>query len=378
MSSSARYELARSRASSYVKGSKKVKTGILDEFVAATGVNRKTAIGLLRNPPGTRPKARGKPTKRYGTDVCAALEVLWATCGYISSTRLVPFIPSLLDMLKDAGEWSVSESVRQKLLKISPATCDRLLRPHKRTQRTGRCMTKPGSMLKAQIPIRTYDDWTETEPGFCEMDLVHHCDDDTNGEYVHSLTLTDVVTGWTENKGLRNRSQTVVLTAVMSIQDRFPFPIKGLDSDSGGEFINAIMLRYCQERKILFTRSRPYKKNDACRVEQKNWSVVRQNVGYDRLEGQEACRALNAFYNVLRIRVNFLQPSQRLIGKQRVGARIRKKYDVAKTPCQRVLDHPCVPEDIKQALRMQLKAIKPMEIAKEILRLREALRGHAR
>lgn len=378
MSSSARYELARSRSSAYAKGSKRTKTSILDEFVAATGVNRKTAICLLRKPPGVKPKARGRPEKRYGPDVCAALEMLWATCGYISSTRLIPFIPDLLDMLKAAGEWSVGDTVRQKLLKISPASCDRLLRPHKRTQRTGRCMTKPGSMVKAQIPIRTYDDWTETEPGFCEMDLVHHCDDDTGGEYVHSLTLTDVVTGWTENAGLKNRSQQVVLTSVESMETRFPFPIKGLDSDSGGEFINAIMLAHCQRNKILFTRSRPYKKNDACRVEQKNWTVVRQNVGYDRFEGDEACRALNSFYRVLRLRVNFLQPSQRLVSKQRVGARIRKKYDAAKTPCQRVLEHPCVSVDIKRALRAQLKAIKPMEIAREILRLREALREHAR
>lgn len=378
MSSSARYELARSRAGAYARASKGSKTSILDEFVAATGVNRKTAMELLKRPPSLKPKARGRPKKRYGSDVAAALEMLWAVCGHIGSKRLVPFLPDLVEMLQDAGEWSVSESVLQKLRTIGAASCDRLLHPYKRSQRTGRCMTRPGSLTKAQIPIRTYDDWTETEPGFCEMDLVHHCDDDTNGEYLHSLTLTDVITGWTENAGLKNRSQQVVLTAVMSMEDRFPFPIKGLDSDSGGEFVNAIMLRFCQERKILFTRSRPYKKNDACRVEQKNWTVVRQNVGYDRFEGEEACRALNAFYRALRLRVNFLQPSQRLIGKTRVGARIHKQYDVAKTPCRRVLEHPCVSEDVKQLLRTQLREIKPMSIAKELLRLRETLREYAR
>lgn len=377
MSSSARNELARSRAKGYSAATKKEKTLILDEFVAATGVDRKTAIRLLRRPPGPKPKARGRPAKRYGPDVSAALEMLWATCGYINSKRLVPFLPQLLGLLEASGEWSVSESVRQKLQRISPATCDRLLHPLKRPWRTGRCLTKPGSMLKAQIPIRTFDDWTETEPGFCEMDLVHHCDDNTWGEYVHSLTLTDVVTGWTENAALKNRSQQVVLTSVKSMENRFPFPIKGLDSDSGSEFINAMMLRYCQEKRILFTRSRPYKKNDSCHVEQKNWTVVRQNVGYDRFEGQEACRALNAFYRVLRVQVNFLQPSQRLVRKERVGSRVRKTYDTAKTPCQRVLEHPCVSEKVKRSLEEQLRQVKPMAIAKEILRLREALRKYA-
>jgi len=256
--------------------------------------------------------------------------------------------------------------VKRKLLRISVSTCERLLRPHKAAFRpAGRCMTKPGSMLKSQIPVRTWADWLETEPGYCEMDLVHHCDNDTRGEYAHTLSLTDVVLGWTETQALKNRAERTAESGVDSIRTRMPYPIKGLDSDCGGEFINQIMFRYCLERKILFTRSRPSKKNDQCRVEQKNFSVVRQNVGYDRYEGEEALRALNAFYRALRLQVNFLQPCMILTSKERVGSRVRRHYDLAKTPCQRALEHPCVSDECKQALKEQLAAIKPIALAKE-------------
>lgn len=372
-------ELARSRARDYAKASRLRKGAVLDEFVAATGVARKTAIRLLRNPPSSVPKPRGRPKKRYGADVSAALEVLWAMDGYICSERLVPALPTLIGLVEAEGAWGLSEGVKAKLLKISVATCDRLLRPHRSAFRSrGVSMTRPGSMLKAQIPVRTWRDWSETEPGYCEMDTVHHCDNDTGGEYVHTLNVTDVLLGWTEFHALRNRSETTVKCGVDSIRERMPYPVRGLDSDGGSEFINQIMLRYCQDKEIVFTRSRPNKKNDQCRVEQKNRSVVRDNVGYDRFEGEEATRALNALYRVLRLRVNYLQPCLMLESKERVGSKIRRRYGPAKTPCQRALEHPGVSEERKQALREQLAALKPVQLAKDILRLREELRRHAR
>lgn len=363
----------------YARAGRKAKTALLDEFVASTGVNRKTAIGLLSHPPPARARPRGRRRKRYGVDVAAAVEMLWATTGYVCSKRLAPFLLELAQMMLQAGEWGFSDSVLVKLGSISASTCERLLRPHRASHRMkGRCMTKPGSMLKAQIPVRTWADWSEKEPGYCEMDLVHHCDDDTSGEYLHTLTVTDVATGWTEILALRNRSQLVVECGIGSMASRLPFPLRGLDSDSGSEFINVVMLRFCRQREIVFTRSRPDHKNDQCRVEQKNWSVVRQNVGYDRFEGEEACRALNAFYRALRLRVNFLQPSMALVSKERHGARMRKTYDLAATPCKRVLDHEKVSEEDKAKLKEQLAQIRPLALAKEILRLREELRKHAR
>jgi hypothetical protein len=379
MSASARGELARARSRDYRRADRRTKSAILEEFVAATGVARKTAMGLLKEPPPERPRPRGRPGKRYGKDVASALELLWPLTDYACSKRLVPFLPSLIGMLESSGEWRFRDEVREKLLSISPATCDRLLWPARGSSRPkGRCLTKPGSLLKAQIPIRTHADWVEQEPGFLEADLVHHCGFTVVGEYLHTLTLTDVETGWTEIAGILDRSQTTVLTHVKSIRARLPFRMKGFDSDSGSEFINGILLGYCQGQGLIFTRSRPYQKNDCCRVEQKNWHVVRRNVGYDRFEGEEACRALNAFYRLLRLRLNFLQPSLKLQSKERVGARIRKRYDQAKTPCQRVLEHPCVPEERKKVLRDQLQAIEPMKLTRDILGLREELRRHAK
>jgi hypothetical protein len=239
-------------------------------------------------------------------------------------------------------------------------------------------MTRPGTLLKSQIPIRTWSDWPDEEPGYCEMDLVHHCDNDTSGEYLHTITITDVVLGWTENEALRNRSEKSVELAVESIRARMPYPIKGLDSDSGAEFINEVMLRYCRAHGIVFTRSRPYKKNDQCKVEQKNGSVVRQNVGYNRFEGEDARRILSALYRELRLMVNFVQPSLKLVSKERVGARIRKKYDLAKTPCQRALEHTCVSEEAKAALKERQAAVNPARVARELVRLRAELYKHAK
>ena len=379
MSASARGELAISRSLEYGRASKKRKSAILDEFVQATGVNRKTAIGLLRKPPSVRPKPRGRPKKRYGTDVAAALEMLWAVDGHVCSERLVAALPLLVELAQAEGQWGFSEEVKAKLLTMSVSTCERLLKPRKAAFRpVGRCMTKPGLMLKSQIPVRTWDDWKETEPGFCEVDLVHHLDNDTGGEYAHTLNLTDVLLGWTEFQALRNRAERTVLCGIQAIRARMPYPLKVLDSDGGGEFINHILFKYCRDQGIVFTRSRAAKKNDQCRIEQKNYSVVRQNVGYDRFEGDEAVRALNAYYRALRLRVNFLQPCMILIGKERFGAKVRRIYGNPKTPCQRALEHPCVSNDVKQALKEELVTIKPIALAKEILRLREELRRHVR
>jgi len=379
MSSQGIGELARSRFLDYAVSSRKKKGAILDEFVASTGVQRKTAITLLRKPPSVKSRARGRPKKRYGADVQSALEILWAVSGYLCSKRLVPGLPGLLAMMEVHKESLWSEPTKAKLLKLSPATCDRLLRATRKSSAPrGRCMTKPGTLLKSQIPIRTWSDWSDEAPGYCEMDLVHHCDNNTSGEYLHTITITDVVLGWTENEALRNRSEKSVELAVEAIRLRMPYPIKGLDSDSGAEFINEIMLRYCRTHGIAFTRSRPYKKNDQCKVEQKNGSVVRQNVGYNRFEGEDARRILSAFYRELRLMVNFVQPSLKLVSKERVGARIRKKYDLAKTPCQRALEHPCVSDESKAALKERQAAVNPAHVAREIVRLRAELYKHAK
>jgi len=379
MSAAGRSELARARSLEYRRARKKRKTAILDEFVASTGVSRKTAIGLLRKPPPTAPRPRGRPRRRYGPDVAAALEMVWATSGYLCSKRLVPALRTLVPMIEAEGAWGFSEEAKAKLFRLSVSTCERLLHPSKAAlQPAGRSMTHPGSMLKAQIPVRTWADWSETGPGYCEMDLVHHCGDEGSGEYLHTLTVTDVHLGWTAMRALKNRAEATVKCGLESIVKGMPYPVKGLDSDCGGEFINAIVYRYCTERNILFTRARANEKNDQCRVEQKNDSVVRRNVGYDRFEGDEATRSLNALYRALELRVNFLQPCMILTGKERIGGKVRRRYGAPMTPCDRALQHPAVSDENKARLRDRLKEIRPVALAKDILRLREALRHHAR
>jgi hypothetical protein len=253
------------------------------------------------------------------------------------------------------------------LLSISPATADRLLqRERKGYQLHGLGTTKPGTLLKEQIPIRTFSDWDDARPGFLEIDLVAHCGESTHGEYLNSLTMTDIATGWTECLALLNRGQQAVCAAIVQTRSHLPFAVLGLDSDNGAEFINAHLLRYCQEQAITFTRSRPYKKNDQAHVEQKNWSIVRQVVGYGRYEGQTPSQALASLYDLVRLYVNFFQPSLKLVSKERLGSRVKKTYHRAKTPYQRVLDSPQVAQTIKDRLQVQYLTLNPVLLLGQI------------
>jgi len=351
----------------YYKARRPDKKRILDELVANTGYNRKYAIHLLNHPSQAcrRRKRRGK--RRYTLPVKAALITVWRAANCICSKRLVPCMEEFVTALERHDEIQLSPETRDLLLAMSRATADRLLhseRPH--YKRRGLGATKPGTLLKQAIPIRTFADWDDLRPGFVEADLVAHCNDSTGGEYLHTLVLTDVATAWTECVALPNRGQKAVSAAIHLTRQRFPFPMLGLDSDNGSEFINANLLRYCQQEHITFTRSRPYKKNDQAYVEQKNWTVVRQTVGYDRYEGPEALAQMEALYKVLRLYVNFFQPVMKLASKQRVGSKVRKKYDVAKTPFRRVLDVPEASHETKVRLLHQHLSLNPAGLLRQI------------
>ena len=221
--------------------------------------------------------------------------------------------------------------------------------------------------------MRTFADWDDAKPGFLEVDLVAHCGSSARGEYVHSLNSVDVRTRWTEPVGIVNRSQAAVSAAMVIVRHRLPFPLLGIDSDNGAEFINANLKRYCEQNKITFTRSRPYKKNDQAYVEQKNWTGVRQFVGYSRYEGQVACDALNRLYEAVRDYINYFQPVMVLIEKERDGAKVKKKYDKAKTPYQRALASPEVAEETKARLRKKYLTLNPAALLREIKARRMAL-----
>ena len=270
----------------------------------------------------------------------SAANVLRRTCREIVST------------LERLGELTLDAEVRRKLIRVSPATIDRLLAPaRKRYQLRARSQSKSGTLLKHQIPIRTWSDWNEACPEFVEIDLVSHEGGDPRGDFAYTLDATDICTGWTETEAVRNRAEKWVCAGLEKASARFPFGICGIDSDNGSEFINNHLIRYCVENQITFTRSRPYRKNDTCFVKQKNCSIVRRAVGYHRYDTAEELELLNHLYSVLRLHANFLQPVMKLMEKTQTGNTVKRKYDKARTPYSRVLESAHIPEQEKDELR---------------------------
>jgi hypothetical protein len=364
----------------YRAANKRRKGLILDEFIHLTGYARKYAIDLLRQE-GPRRKAlaagggpRGRP-RRYDGAVMKALTWLWYLFGYMCGKRLVVAIRTNLEALQRYGEMTVDPWVQERLLTISASTIDRLLKQErKRTELRGRSYTKPGSLRNHQIPIRTFSDWNEAQVGFVEADLVGHDGGNNRGDFAQTLTVTDVKTGWTEVRAVKNKAQRWVFAALKKIRGILPFEVKGIDSDNGSEFINSHLFRYCSAEQITFTRSRPYRKNDSCFVEQKNYAVVRTVAGYFRYETQAQVRLLNAIYREYRLLVNFFYPSMKLVEKRREGSKVRKRYDTPKTPYQRVLQAPEVAEARKEALREQYATLNLAEITRRMAERQEMLR----
>src|SRR5687768_7750138 len=335
----------------YRQGSRKVKQQILDEFCKTTGYCRGYARFVLRNH-GRQVWLRGKrmvvgdahkrqqrrKPKVYDEPVLRELIKLWELLNYSCGKRLVAILPELIAKLEQFDELRLAASSKEKLLRISAATVDRLLQPERRKQQLRRrSHTKPGTLLKHQIPIRTFAEWDEAQPGFAEIDLVAHDGGLALGDFCQTLDLTDIYTGWTETEAVPNKAQVWVFEAIQTIRQRLPFPLLGLDSDNGSEFVNHELLRYCQKERITFTRARPYRKNDNCYVEQKNYSVVRQTVGYQRFDTAAELMVLRQLYQTLRLYTNFFQPTMKLKSKQRFGSRVKKSYHAPQTPYQRVL-----------------------------------------
>jgi hypothetical protein len=366
MSSRSRKELIVVIQPRYLKATRRGKKQILDEFAAATGYHRKYAIRVLRQRP--RPKGLKKAGKQkiYRGEVVQALIVIWEICGRICSRRLKPFIPEMLNVLERQNELHLEDQVKEQLLKMSRATIDRCLKTARFEHPKGLSTTKPGTLLKKAIPVQTFTPWEDEKPGFMEIDLVAHCGETTEGQYLNTLTCTDIATGWTECLGLPNKTQQIVSQAIQIMRQQLPFPLLGLDSDNGGEFINDTLYRYCLTEQITFTRSRPYRKNDQAHVEQKNWSVVRHTIGYDRLETLEELELLRSIYADLRLYINFFQPVLKLVGKDLVDGKTIKKYDLAATPFRRVLASDFVPIEVKSSLINLYLHLNPVSLRRSI------------
>jgi len=314
---------------------------------------------------GPKPKGLKKQGRRkvYRGEVVDALEQIWEIYGRICSKRLHPFLPEGVQVLERCNELCLSPEIKLLLLNMSRATIDRCLKKARFIHpQHGISTTKPGSLLKKAIPIRTFTSWEDEHPGFLEIDLVAHCGLSTEGIYLNTLTATDLATGWTECLALPNKTQFAVSQAIAVLQRNLPFPLLGLDSDNGSEFINDTLYRYCLSEQITFTRSRPYQKNDQAHVEQKNWSVVRHTIGYDRLETPEELSLLASIYAGLRLYINFFQPVLKLVAKKRIDGKTLRTYDQAMTPFRRVLALDSISTEIKARLIDQYLQLNPVAL----------------
>jgi hypothetical protein len=382
-----RQSLVRVTAERYQRAHKKEKGKILDEFIESTGYTRCYGSNLLSRHGRARrvdskttligdvsKRVRKKREPVYGPEVARVLKAVWINLDFLCGKRLKAALAETVSVLERWNEIDVNTETKQKLERISAATIDRLLAPErKRLELKSRSGTKPGTLLKHQVEIRTFAEWDESKPGFVEVDLVSHGGGDERGDFCQTLCVTDVSSGWTEAQAVKNKAQVWVFEALREIQQRLPFKLLGIDSDNGSEFINGHLIAYCRQQGITFTRSRPYRKNDNCFVEEKNYTVVRRAVGYMRHDTPAELQILNRLYFYLRLRTNYFLPSMKLASKQRFGSKVVKHYDKPETPCRRLLQSTTLSTRDKQQLKSQYRELNPAQLTREIARLQHAL-----
>jgi hypothetical protein len=370
----ARWEYFRVIYERYGKAESKVKGAMLEEFCLNTGYHRKYAIRLLNGPPpGKREEARPRGRKpQYSAAVVSLLAAVWRAAGYPWSVRLKAILPSWLPWIRQ--RYKPGAETERQLLGISARQMDRRLAEKKSPcQRRLYGQTRPGTLLKHHIPVKT-DSWNVTTPGYAEIDLVSHSGNRGEGEFAYTLNLTDIQSGWTESRALLGKSQEGVRQALQEIQGSLPFPLLGLDSDNGSEFINWHLERWCQQSQIQLTRGRPYKKDDNAHIEQKNWTHVRKLLGWERYDSRAAVEAMNDLYRQeLRLWVNLYLPSVKLVKKVRVGSKVRRIYDAPQTPWERVLASAAAHPPQVAALKKLRASLDPFQLGKEIERKIEGI-----
>jgi hypothetical protein len=356
----------------YRLASKQSKKLILDEFCEVCGYNRKYAIRLLNDKPVKADnwgRKRGRKPVYEKSEIIMFLETIWKATNLMCSKRLKAAIPLWIDWYVPKDSTPLEEEIKKHILKISPATIDRLLKKNrKKYNKKGFCTTKPGRIIRQFIPIKT-NQWDETKPGFVEADTVAHCGGSMAGDFIFTLDIVDIATGWTTQRAVWGKGETGVFSAMMDIERTLPFKIKGFDSDNGGEFLNWRLLKYFKERKrpVQFTRSREYNKNDNAHIEEKNWTVVRQYIGYERLDKKDILDMMNDLYTKeFYCFINFFKPSVKLKSKIRIRSKIIKKYHPPKTPYHRLMESPEIPKKTKLILTSVFKKLNPFKLEKTI------------
>lgn len=365
-------QLAEAERERYRRASRKDKNSILEHFCAATGYHRKSAIRLLRSRPAKVSGRRGRP-RTYGPEVVVGLKAAWEATMCVCSKRLAPFLPELVPNLEEKELLRVTPQVHEQLMTVSASTIDRLLRPFRDRRRHGVGTTRSAGGFRRFIPVRTFADKQGLQVGDVEVDLAAHCGTSSEGFFLNTLVMVDTRSGWTELEAVWGKGEDRVGGAIDRARRRFPCRLKGISSDNGSEFMNYALFHYCKRYGITLTRSRPYKKNDQARVEQKNWSVVRRLVGYDRYATKAALHALEDLYILVRLHVNFFQPICKLISSEHQGAKVHKQFDRAQTPYQRLLASNALSQQQREALEAVYKSLNPVQLCAQIEAAQQAL-----
>jgi hypothetical protein len=372
--------------------SRKERSRILDEVQELTGYDRHYAAYVLRNY-GTRRvvtdvaggsvvlvigrKNKRRPTpraRRYGMAVQREIVFLWRYFDKLCGKRLVVLIADVISSLIEHGRVSDGGEVHQKLLQISASTVDRILKPERAKERLkGNTHTTPTQQLKSQIPIVISSELNREQPGHYQIDLVGHDGGNPNGHFAFSLCAIELSSGWVEPQPMLNKAQSWTLKALQRVTQLSPMPVRSLHSDNDSAFLNHLLQSWCAQNAIPYSRGRPYHSNDTCYVEQKNFNLIRQAVGYARFETEEELALIGQLYDKLRLLVNFFYPSVKLLSKERIHGRIRKSYDAPKSPCRRLLDNPQLSTVIKIKLRHQRRALDPLTLKDDIVRMQDKL-----
>ncbi len=364
----ARNQYLKELSKEYLTASKPMKGHLLDEAEKRTGLARKYLIRKLNAPRSLTPRPRRGRQEKYDSAVIAVLVRAWRIFDYPCGQRLAPLLKQEVPRLRQLGELRCGDAVAHKLTEISPRTIDTKLKRQKDYERRNRLTKKKQHpLLYQKIPVKLIDEWDRQAVGQIQIDLVEHCGQSTRGTYLHTVSSTDIASGWWEGEAIMNKGQHTTIEALKRLRDRFPFPWTAIHSDNGTEFINRHVFQYTQQAQIAFSRSRPNKKNDNAFIEQKNWTHVKKFVGYFRYDTQDELQLLTRLYQQeLRLYKNFFQPMIKLIAKERRGGRIHRKYDTPKTPYYRIIESEAVSQDTQHALQQLYDSLNPAELKRTI------------